>query len=279
MKAILSQDHYALLEVNRFAPKSEIVKSYHRIKSAFDPDSLATYSLFDPEEAKAIAARVDEAFRVLIDERKKEIYDRWLLARERGENAVEPVFTRDAANDAAVATAGATSGTTDVKPFTPRKVPVLRPVPAGGFPAGASAAPAAIAPTPQTAPMPPIPQPPVAPMVAGPPIGTRPPPANVPPVDEDAIRKILATAAERDGSFFRAVREARGLEIAKIAEITKINTMYLRFIEENNYRDLPAAVYLRGFLVQIARFHKLESPDQIAEAYMAIMEKRKKESP
>lgn len=276
MKAILSQDHYALLEVNRFAPKSEIVKSYHRIKSAFDPDSLATYSLFDPEEAKAIASRVDEAFRVLIDERKKEIYDRWLLARERGENQPEPVFTRDAANDAAVATAVATSGTTDVKPFTPRKVPVLRPVPAGGFPP-ASAPTAAATASVQTAPMP-IPQPPPTPVVAGPPIGTRPPPANVPPVDEVAIRNILATAAERDGSFFRAIREARGLEIVKIAEITKINVMYLRFIEENNYRDLPAPVYLRGFLVQVARFHKLEAPDQIAEAYMTIMEKRKKES-
>ena len=58
----------------------------------------------------------------------------------------------------------------------------------------------------------------------------------------------------------------------------RINQTYLRFIEENNYRDMPAAVYLRGFLVQMARFHKLENPDQIAADYMAIMEKRKKES-
>lgn len=271
MKAILGQDHYSLLEVQRFAPKSEIVKAYHRLKAAFDPDSLATYSLFDPEEARAIASRVDEAFRVLIDERKKEIYDRWLQARERGENAAEPMFTRDAANDQAVATAVATSGTSEVKPFSPRKVPTLRPVPPGGFSAPSAAAPLSSAP--------PIPVAPPAPVVAGPAIGSKPPIPNLPPVDEDQIRKILeAAGAERDGSFFRAIREARGLEMPRIAEITKINVMYLRFIEENNYRDLPAAVYLRGFLVQIARFHKLEAPDQIADAYMAIMEKRKKES-
>ena len=35
MKSILSQDHYSLLEVHRFAPKSEIVKAYHRLKAAF----------------------------------------------------------------------------------------------------------------------------------------------------------------------------------------------------------------------------------------------------
>ncbi|HVO31956.1 MAG TPA: DnaJ domain-containing protein, partial [bacterium] len=85
MNVILGQDYYALLEISRFAPKSEIVKAYHRLKAAFDPDSLATYSLFDHDEARMIAARVEEALRVLIDDRKKEVYDRWLQARERGE--------------------------------------------------------------------------------------------------------------------------------------------------------------------------------------------------
>ena len=60
-----------------------------------------------------------------------------------------------------------------------------------------------------------------------------------------------------------------------MAEKTKIGQMYLRFIEENNYRDLPAPVYLRGHLVQFAKFLKLEQPDQFADAYMALAEKRK----
>lgn len=262
MKSILGQDHYSLLEVARFAPKSEIVKAYHRLKAAFDPDSLATYSLFDPEEARTIALRVDEAFRVLIDERKKEIYDRWLEAHERGEAIPEPAFSRDAANDQVVAAAVATAGTSDVKPFIPRKVPVLRPVPSGGFPIpsketlaahGAGHAP-----------------PPAAP--AAPPAAAAP----AAPVDEEAIKSIVASDRDRDGAFYRTIRESRGLTLQQVAEKTKISQMYLRFIEESNYRDLPAPVYLRGFLVQMGRFYKLEGPDRLADAYMELAEKRKK---
>ena len=261
MKSIIGQDHYSLLEVNRFAPKSEIVKAYHRLKAAFDPDSLATYSLFSADEARQIASRVDEAFRVLIDERKKEVYDRWLEARDRGEDVSEPVFTRDAASDLAVATAVATSGTTEIKPFMPRK-PLLRPVPPGGFTGEAAAAVAKPAPVPIPAPAPPPPAP-----VAN----------AAPQPDEEALKQLLASDRDRDGAFYRAAREARGLTLQAVAEKTKISSMYLRFIEENNYRDLPAAVYLRGFLVQMARFYKLEGADALAEAYMALADRRKKE--
>lgn len=281
MKSILSQDHYSLLEVHRFAPKSEIVKAYHRLKAAFDPDSLATYSLFSPDEARLIAARIDEAFRVLIDERKKEVYDRWLVAREKGEDREEPVFTRDAASDAAVATAVASSGTTEIKPFSPRKAPVLRPVPAGGFPdaktsasgssvaAPASSSSAAVAAVREPAASPaaePVP----APAAAAAPAGLI--------ADEEQLKVILAGNRDRDGAFYRAVREARGVSLQNVAEKTKISLMYLRFIEENNYRDLPAPVYLRGFLVQIGKFYRIEGVDSLAEAYMAIAEKRKKDA-
>jgi hypothetical protein len=261
VKSILGQDHYSLLEVARFAPKSEIVKAYHRLKAAFDPDSLATYSLFDPEEVRTIALRVDEAFRVLIDERKKEIYDRWLEAHERGEAIPEPAFSRDAANDQVVAAAVATAGTSDVKPFIPRKVPVLRPVPSGGFPIPSTAAGQAAmsAPAPAT--------PPATPAAAAPPAA---------PVDEEAIRSIVASDRDRDGAFYRSIRESRGLTLQQVAEKTKISQMYLRFIEESNYRDLPAPVYLRGFLVQMGRFYKLEAADRLADAFMELAEKRKK---
>lgn len=287
MKSILEQDHYTLLEVPRFAPRSEIVKAYHRMKAAFDPDSVATYSLFSSEETAAISARVDDAFRVLIDDRKKEIYDRWLQARERGEEAPAPEFSADAASEQLAAAAIASSGTSEVKPFVPRRAPLgapsitartatdsaapggstgggaplLRPVPPGGFrgesetdgrslanDGGSAAAPPAKAPPPQA-----------------------------PPVDEEAIRKLLAPERERDGSFYRLLREARGLTLAQVTEKTKINVMYMRFIEENNFRDLPAAVYLRGFLVQMGRMYRLESPDREADAYMAIAERRKQE--
>lgn len=265
MKSILAQDHYELLEVHRFAPKSDIVKAYHRLKSAFDPDSVATYSLFSSDELRMISARVDEAFRVLIDERKKEIYDKWLDARSRGEDAPEPTFARDPAGEQVAAAALATSGTTEIKPFIPRKPPVLRPVPAGGF--------AAVAEKPMSAPAPvaaPVPAPQAAPAPA--------PVASAPQIDEEALKALVTSDRDHDGTWLRSIREARGHSLVQVSEKTKINQMYMRFIEDNNYRDLPAPVYLRGFLVQMARFYKLESPDQAAEAYMAVMDRRKRES-
>lgn len=274
MKSILGQDHYSLLEVHRFAPKSEIVKAYHRLKAAFDPDSLATYSLFSADEARLIAARVDEAFRVLIDERKKEVYDKWLVAREKGEELPEPVFQRDAASDAAVATAVASSGTTEIKPFMPRKPPLRTVPPIGLAGSDSKSSAAATAPgasqgsTPPAAAASPVP----APAAAAP----APPPSPV--ADEEQLKAVLASNRDRDGAFYRSVREARGYTMQHVAEKTKINQMYLRFIEENNYRDLPAPVYLRGFLVQIGKFYRVEGVDALAEAYMAIAEKRKKEA-
>lgn len=278
MKSILSQDHYSLLEVHRFAPKSEIVKAYHRLKAAFDPESLATYSLFSADEARLIAARIDEAFRVLVDERKKEVYDKWLKDREKGEEVAEPVFARDAASDAAVATAVASSGTSEIKPFAPRKSPVLRPVPAGGFPEqqkpafggqAAAAAAVAIAPSPSPAPV-------MAPAPVSVAVQASAPPAPI--ADEEQMKAILAGNRDRDGAFYRSLREARGATLQHVADKTKISVMYLRFIEENNYRDLPAAVYLRGFLVQIGKYYRVEGVDALAEAYMAIADKRKKEA-
>lgn len=280
MKAILEQDHYTLLEVPRFAPKSDIVKAYHRLKAAFDPESLATYSLFSADETKEISARVDEAFRVLVDEKKKETYDRWLAKRAAGEDVPEPVFARDQASEQQAAAAISQSGTGDFKPYASRR-PALRPVPAGGFsdptPAAAVVAtPVASAP-PAPAPAP-DPEPAVAPAASATP--PRPAPPAV-PVDnsEDVLKELVASDRERDGGFYRAAREARGLTLQQVTEKTKINLAYMRSIEDNAYRDLPAPVYLRGFLVQMAKFYKLEGPDALADAYMAIAERRKKENP
>lgn len=286
MKAILEQDHYTLLEVPRFAPKSDIVKAYHRLKAAFDPESLATYSLFSADETKEISARVDLAFQVLVDEKKKETYDRWLARRAAGEDVPEPVFPRDQASEQQAAAAISQQGTGDFKPYTSRR-PALRPVPAGGFSEPPGAAPAGLgAPSGIAAPVaaaPPASDAPPAPAVATPAAAPAPraPVAPPPPegADEEALRALVASDRERDGGFYRAAREARGLTLQQVTEKTKINLMYMRFIEDNNYRDLPAPVYLRGFLVQMAKFYKLEGPDALADAYVAIAERRKKENP
>ncbi len=55
------------------------------------------------------------------------------------------------------------------------------------------------------------------------------------------------------GAALRRTRLARGLELGQITEITKVNPLYLRCIEEERFEALPAAVYVRGFVAAYAR--------------------------
>ena len=50
------------------------------------------------------------------------------------------------------------------------------------------------------------------------------------------------------GEVLRAAREARGVDLARVERETKIRARYLTALETGDYRDLPGAVYTKGFL-------------------------------
>lgn len=79
--------------------------------------------------------------------------------------------------------------------------------------------------------------------------------------------------AEYDGERLQRVRTRRGIELDEIAGVTKVNPTYLRFIEEERFDDLPAAVYVRGFLKCYARCIGLD-PDRVAQSYMRRYDER-----
>lgn len=70
------------------------------------------------------------------------------------------------------------------------------------------------------------------------------------------------------GARLRRARLRRGIDLEKIAEVTKVNPTYLQYIEQDQFEDLPAAVYVRGFVVSLARCIGLE-PGPVADGYMA----------
>jgi len=71
-----------------------------------------------------------------------------------------------------------------------------------------------------------------------------------------------------DGGALRRFREQRGISLKDIAARSKIGVRYLEYIEADRHAQLPAAVYLRGFLLEYARATGLE-PLRTAEAYMS----------
>lgn len=73
-----------------------------------------------------------------------------------------------------------------------------------------------------------------------------------------------------DGDALRRIRVSLGIELEEISTITKINEQHLRSIEANDYEVLPAPVYLRGFLKQIAKCLSLD-PAGVADSYTERM--------
>lgn len=76
---------------------------------------------------------------------------------------------------------------------------------------------------------------------------------------------------ERPGAFLRHQRMSRRVGLEELATETKIRASLLELLESESFRDLPAPVYVRGFIIQCARALKLHEVEGLAEAYLAKM--------
>lgn len=84
----------------------------------------------------------------------------------------------------------------------------------------------------------------------------------------------LEESGDFDGARLRRSRMRRGLDLDDVARITKVNPTYLRFLEEERFEDLPARVYVRGFVTLYASCVGLE-PKTVAEDYMRRFDARR----
>lgn len=72
--------------------------------------------------------------------------------------------------------------------------------------------------------------------------------------------------SHRLGEVLRAAREAKGADLAQVERETKIRQRYLSALELGEYRELPGAVYTRGFLRNYAAFLDLD-PEYLIDLY------------
>jgi cytoskeletal protein RodZ len=61
------------------------------------------------------------------------------------------------------------------------------------------------------------------------------------------------------GDVLRSAREARGVDLARVERDTKIRSRYLSALERGEYRELPGAVYTKGFLRNYAAYLGLDA--------------------
>ena len=83
---------------------------------------------------------------------------------------------------------------------------------------------------------------------------------------QELSREINAET-EFTGRLLAKVRESMGVELLDIARETKISVAHLAAIEAEAFADLPALVYTRGFVQQLAKFLKLD-PAQVTKTYL-----------
>ena len=78
-------------------------------------------------------------------------------------------------------------------------------------------------------------------------------------VVENELSRELGPEAEYSGPLLRKVREAYGNSLEEVAQKSKIARSHLAALEDERWDDLPAPVYVRGYVAEFAKFFGLDA--------------------
>jgi hypothetical protein len=268
---------YEVLDLKPEASAAEIRNAYIRAKNAFQKDSAALYSLLGDSEREEILTKVEHAYRVLSDINARKEYDR-SFENLHNENLnllnvisidrtppMEMSSDDDLLNPPKTDTPGGDFFSNAVASVPEAPIPAaLGQPPASIAPPATSASHTHHTPTPSQA------SPPAAIAPATPsPAQTHAPAAHhaaqhpTPP----GIEQEILEQTEWSGTFLRRVRESKTLSYEEITRETRIPKNYIIAIEEEDVEKLPAPVYIRGFVTQLARILKLPV-NTVVQTYM-----------
>ncbi len=288
MKSFQTQTHYEVLEISVAATSGDVRNAYERLTQLYADDQVVLYGLIDLSRAHALRSRLKEAFDVLIDESRRDAYDEKIGLPPREMPKRSPVAPRAAPP----VTAPAPSPWAGFTYLTP-----VAPVPAPSSPNvyTYSIAPPVV-PIPLSVRAPPIMLEEVAPLaqpidevLETPVVEVQEP---VPVLVDDGETAIVPArdaqnrefrveprpkiyempdGVEINGDLLRQVRLAKGLSLAQVAERTRIGVKHLENVEGDRYDMLPAAVYLRGILMSLAKELGLDGM-RVSRSYLTFVE-------
>ena len=374
MKALSEQDFYELLDVAPSASAAQIEAAFGRAMAYYGPDSLATYSLVSPEEAKRVVKLIEDAYLTLSDAEARHDYDvgHGFLQPEPPPPTVESPrvekvnlwlgsspFDDEEEEGQARNKEERTPVAVVVKPAAPEPIPVVpqpepakpekpepepvvaapepakpvEPEPEKPLPTVVEPEKVAVAPEPEevatarepekaadaepekvvaapepekTAVVEPAPQvereepePQHRPEASGPPEpieqlpapialargqsgprsehrdpGAPAPaaPASQSPSKPPAKVTDIPADAAFTGELLRRIREGKGIGLREMSDRTRIGLSHLENIEADHYGALPVTVYLRGFLMSLARELRLD-PLRVSKSYLDLVSK------
>ncbi len=91
----------------------------------------------------------------------------------------------------------------------------------------------------------------------------------------DEFVELEDDSSDFDGPRLRRARMRLGMEIEEIAAVTKVNSEYLRCLEQERFTELPAPVYVRGFVAAYASCVRLD-PTRVTASYMKRVESNRR---
>lgn len=283
---VLARSWYAVLDIEPTATPEEVKAAYRR---ALDRSTSSDPSIEIEDDARESMRReIESAFRVLSDPDQRARFDASLAKGSGGPSTGEASGNgrsprrearRGAAKPAQAGSAQASAGDLSAAKEAPRMSPsgsttprvalrFLPPLHEGEFHAA-----------------------PHEPAAGTSSVGSTSPPGNLEegqecdaPVSElprhlsilpqETTPLALPSLDEIDGEVVRRLREERGLSLEVLAAHTHIGKTYLQAIEDNAVDELPARVYLRGFLTQVARVLRVDRR-LLADGYLRFVERRR----
>jgi curved DNA-binding protein CbpA len=93
------------------------------------------------------------------------------------------------------------------------------------------------------------------------------------PISQYEVSKTMEELIEKqdvfDGLFLKKIREYKNIELPDFSNHTCIAIRHLYAIENNNFSVLPAAVFVRGYIIQYCRVLGLDET-KVVSSFMAL---------
>lgn len=247
-------NYYEILEIDENAASHEVHKAYQHAKSTYSSDNPALYTMFSADEAREILRLVEEAYSVLGNSGLRKEYDEGRLQQlSTTPNTSISNSTYDSINqNSFVPTSPPVDSVHRHLPDLPLSPSASELRPSNSTSANFSTS--------------------AQPMIPG----------GKTHLPEGMGRTLLSTyklddsfeaelngALEFDGTLLQRTRIYKNVSIDRLSEATRISRTYLMAVETNDYKSLPAAVFTRGFIVQIARILGLND-QKVASSYIKM---------
>jgi cytoskeletal protein RodZ len=222
-----------MLGIARRASQEDIRKAFDLCKHTYRDDSLATYSLFSADESKEIFSLMAQAYEILNDPSSRLEYDNYLSQKE-GRSRKDNEGARMVASMIGVGKESKTGTRAH-----------LRKAEAADSLTSTK--------TKKTAPR----------------------RAKSVEMDEgsesdDRVKNMLESVDTITGAVLKKIRTMLGVSLEDLSERTKIRKTYLQYLEDEEYEFLPAPVYIKGFVTNVATCLGLptkRAADEYMEAY------------